>query len=160
MSIEEGVGSIFDSGLDSLVNPVNCVGVSGKGLALEFKRRLPDAVAGYETAARAGSVKVGAVTSCFSTRILAGRTKGTLVYHFPTKWHWRDDSDIDWVKKGLEFLSHRVRKNVYHGFRSVGIPALGCGEGRLSWSAVRPLIVKAFQDSPARVVVYGPLGGR
>ena len=30
-------GNIFDSGCQALVNPVNCVGVMGKGLALQFK---------------------------------------------------------------------------------------------------------------------------
>ncbi len=36
------IGNIFDTSMKTLVNTVNCVGVMGKGIALEFKKRFPD----------------------------------------------------------------------------------------------------------------------
>ena len=36
--------NIFAQNVKALVNPVNCVGIMGKGLALQFKRRFPDNV--------------------------------------------------------------------------------------------------------------------
>ena len=35
------IGNLFDSKAQTLVNTVNCVGVMGKGIALEFKKRYP-----------------------------------------------------------------------------------------------------------------------
>ncbi len=34
-------GDIFAQPVEAIVNPVNCVGVMGRGLALQFKRRYP-----------------------------------------------------------------------------------------------------------------------
>ena len=34
-------GNIFNSQMETIVNQINCVGVMGKGLALEYKRRYP-----------------------------------------------------------------------------------------------------------------------
>src|SRR5699024_9541376 len=35
------LGNIFDSKCSTLVNTVNCVGVMGKGIALDFKKKYP-----------------------------------------------------------------------------------------------------------------------
>ena len=36
------IGDLFASQAQTLVNTVNCVGVMGKGVALEFKKRFPE----------------------------------------------------------------------------------------------------------------------
>ena len=43
-------GNIFDSECDALVNPVNCVGVTGAGLAKQFKEKYPMAYYSYRSA--------------------------------------------------------------------------------------------------------------
>lgn len=40
-------GNIFEPPAQCLVNPVNCEGVMGKGLALQFKRRFPETFKSY-----------------------------------------------------------------------------------------------------------------
>lgn len=154
--IEYTKGNMLASGLDSLVDPVNCLGVSGKGLALAFKRACPDAVSTYERSAKLGLVRTGFVPCCWTLHMLGGRTRGTLVYFFPTKQDWRNPSRLEWIEAGLADLAGRVAENYASGVQSIGIPALGCGLGGLDFADVRPLIEAAFADSPARVVVYEP----
>lgn len=154
--IEYTRGDMLASGLDSLVDPVNCLGVSGKGLALAFKHACPDAVSMYERSAKLGLVRVGFVPCCWTLNMLGGRTGGTLVYFFPTKRDWRHPSRIEWIWAGLMELAGRVAANYESGVQSIGIPALGCGLGGLDFTDVRAAIEAAFADSPARVVVYEP----
>jgi O-acetyl-ADP-ribose deacetylase (regulator of RNase III) len=42
------VGDILQSKAQTLINTVNCVGVMGKGIALEFKKRFPEMFDDYE----------------------------------------------------------------------------------------------------------------
>lgn len=139
-------GDIFESGADVLVNPVNCFGVSGKGLALEFKRRLPTAQRVYETTCRAGRLALGCV-------VLVDDAPGRVLI-FPTKHHWRDPSTITAIRVGLADLAHQAR--AWPTVGSIAIPALGCGLGGLDWADVRPLIVDALADLPLRVMLYPP----
>ena len=39
--IEYKKGDILREDVEALVNPVNCVGVMGRGLALQFKKSIP-----------------------------------------------------------------------------------------------------------------------
>lgn len=133
--------SIFDSHAEYLVNPVNCVGVMGKGLALEFKKRFPDVFQTYAEACRAGKIVPGRVQ-------VVGR-----VVNFPTKRHWRDKSRMLDVAEGLIDLVCELRAR---GAESVAIPALGCGEGGLSWMAVKRMIVIAFENETCELDLYGP----
>ena len=41
------IGNIFESGAQTLVNTVNCVGVMGKGIAQQFKERFPNMYKNY-----------------------------------------------------------------------------------------------------------------
>lgn len=75
------------------------------------------------------------------------------IINFPTKQHWRDPSQLAWIKTGLKDLS-RVLTD--HDIRSVAIPALGAGNGGLDWALVRPLIEQALGDLEAEVIVYPP----
>lgn len=96
MPIIERDGDIFESGADILVNPVNCVGVMGKGLALEFKKRFPADFDEYKTACDMKLIWPGAG--------LLSHAHGQVIYHFPTKRHWRQPSDIEFVNLGLKHL--------------------------------------------------------
>jgi O-acetyl-ADP-ribose deacetylase (regulator of RNase III) len=119
-------GDIFASPCRVLVNPVNCVGVSGKGLAKEFKRRFPLSVKAYEKDIRV--VTGGGDTA--RKALLAHPTEygldenGKIVMFFATKFHWRDPSKLWFITDGLRDLVDSARGEPDR-YSSIAIPALG-----------------------------------
>ena len=144
-------GDIFAQHAEAIVNPVNCVGVMGRGLALQFKRRYPDAFLAYRRACEAGRVQPGRMFM-FDT----GFDRPRWIVHFPTKRHWRDRSAIGDIEAGLRGLAEAVTR---HGIPSIAIPPLGCGLGGLDWHAVRPLVAHCLAGTPATVIVLEPPPG-
>jgi O-acetyl-ADP-ribose deacetylase (regulator of RNase III) len=136
VTISEHYGNLLDAEVDALVNPVNTVGVMGKGLALQFRRRFPAMFDDYRLAARRGELSVGRM-HVWETVFSQPR----LIVNFPTKGHWRGTSRMGDIHAGLIDL---VRVIADHRIESVAIPALGCGNGGLSWVQVRPLIYCAL----------------
>jgi len=120
-----------------LVNPVNCVGVMGKGLALQFRHRWPSNFDAYREACRLGSIDIGVV----HVHKLPAGERPEYIFNLPTKRHWRDSSKLVDVERGVVSLSRLL---VQLRVRSVAITALGCGLGGLSWSQVRPLLESTF----------------
>ena len=141
-------GDIFAQPAEAIVNPVNCVGVAGAGLALRFRRRHPDAFIAYRRACAERRLRPGRIF-LFDT----GRATPRWIAHFPTKRHWRDRSAIGDIEAGLRGLAATLAG---HGIRSIAIPPLGCGLGGLDWRAVRPLITACLGDLPVTVIVLEP----
>ena len=142
-------GDIFTSRCQAIVNPVNCVGVMGAGLALQFKRRFPDNFASYADACRAGSIAPGRM-HVFDT----GAEHPRYIVNFPTKRHWRDPSRLDDIARGLDALDRVISE---HGIRSIAIPPLGSGLGGLAWDEVRPLIAdRLAHREDLELIVYEP----
>lgn len=147
--IELRSGDLFAADAEALVNPVNCVGVMGRGLALAFRERFPDNFAAYAAACRRGAVVPGEMFVCAT-----GRERPRLIVNFPTKRHWRDASRMEDLVRGLDSLTDLVRSSE---LRSVALPALGCGLGGLDWSEVRPRIEAAFAPlEGVRVFLFEP----
>ncbi len=138
MAIHTGTGNLLEAPTDALVNTVNCVGVMGKGIALQFKKAWPAMFEAYRRAAKAGEVAPGRM-HVFETRAPNGPR---LIINFPTKRHWRQKSHMEDIEAGLTDLVAVLRA---HGVRSVAIPPLGAGLGGLDWPAVRARIVLAFE---------------
>lgn len=139
-------GSIFDSEADVLVCPVNCVGVMGKGLALEFKRRFPRESAQFLSDYRRGwGISPGNI-AWYCKRIGMAATKD----------HWRDPSKTEWVEDCLKAIVHyqSLRKRRRQPLNSIAIPQLGCGCGGLDWKDVEPLYHKHLGDLDANVEVW------
>ncbi|WP_250001596.1 macro domain-containing protein [Actinoplanes sp. M2I2] len=150
--IEPGTGNLLTSDVEALVNTVNTVGVMGKGIALQFKRAFPANFRAYQAACKRGDVRLGHVWA-FDTGVLGPRR---FVLNFPTKQHWRSPSRLEDVSAGLESLVRTVDE---FGIKSIAIPALGCGNGGLSWDQVRPLIEQACAHMPdVRAVIFAPTG--
>lgn len=145
-------GNIFDSKCQTLVNPVNCVGVMGTGLALKFKYEfLPDMYREYRTRCALGLLKPG---KCYlwRDRILTGENvKSVLI--FPTKDHFRNPSRLEWIIKGLEYIEWN-----YQGWeiKSIAFPALGCGLGGLMWKDVKPIMLECLSRMHLPIEIYGP----
>lgn len=149
--IEFRAGDILRVDVEALVNPVNCVGTMGRGLALEFKAAFPLNFDAYRAACRRGEVQPGRMLMFGTGRA----TNPKWVINFPTKRHWRDRSLIEDIDAGLGAL---VQEIPHHGIRSIAIPPLGCGLGGLDWAAVRPRIEAALRGlDQVQVVVFEPI---
>lgn len=145
MPIHYVKGTIFQTEATSLVNPVNCVGVMGKGLALEFKKRSPEMFAKYASLCKKGKIKPGTLHYHVA--------EDCTVINFPTKVDWRDPSQMEYIEKGLKtFVRNYEKRNIV----SVAFPPLGCGLGGLKWSDVKPLMEEHLSKLPIDVYIYQP----
>lgn len=138
-------GNLLDSSARGLVNPVNCVGVAGAGLARQFRTRWPDQVAEYSAFCRTGKMLPGVVHDA----LIPG---GKRILSVPTKKHWQDDSTIEIVAMGLAGLKRYLEDTE---LVSVALPALGCGLGGLpKWQVVQ-LVRHWLGDAPNVIYTYG-----
>lgn len=142
------VGDILKSKAQTLINTVNCVGVMGKGIALEFKNRFPGMYEDYVQRCQRGEVKPG-VPYLYKTLF------PPQIINFPTKDHWKSISKLSDIERGLKHLFEHYRG---WGVTSLAIPPLGCGNGQLEWRVVGPLIYRFVKDIGIPVEMYAPYG--
>jgi uncharacterized protein YwgA/O-acetyl-ADP-ribose deacetylase (regulator of RNase III) len=148
MTVKVLIGNLFDSKAQTLVNTVNCVGVMGKGIALEFKKQFPEMYEDYVDRCRHNEVKLG-------VPYLYKRLFPPNILNFPTKDHWRSLARIDSIVKGIKFL---VANYEEWGIESIAVPPLGCGEGQLEWRIVGPTLYGHLQQMKIPVELYAPYG--
>lgn len=144
-------GDFFDYRADIRVNTVNCVGVMGAGVALAFKQRYPKMFEEYAIQCAAGRVRPGYPHVWRDQQLF--NADPTVIVNFPTKDHWKEPSEYDYIEKGLEWLKTYLCDKA--GL-TVTLPALGCGHGGLNWEVVRPLIISYLKDTPAEILVFEP----
>jgi len=150
--IEFKTGDILKDDAEALVNTVNCVGVMGRGVALQFKHAFPGNFKSYEEACRREEVQPGRMFVYETGQLAPPR----YIINFPTKRHWRGKSRMDDIDAGMVALIELLQEK---GIRSVAIPPLGSGLGGLNWADVRSRIEKAVGAiEGVRVVVYEPQG--
>ncbi|MCX7099464.1 MAG: macro domain-containing protein [Methylococcales bacterium] len=143
-------GNLLQSDAEALVNTVNCVGVMGKGIALQFKQAFPDNFSHYQKACKAHTVQPGSMLVVATGNLFNPRW----IINFPTKTHWRAASQLAHIEQGLDDLLRVIRE---HNIRSIALPPLGCGNGGLDWRQVQPLIEASLADCPElEVFVYPP----
>jgi O-acetyl-ADP-ribose deacetylase (regulator of RNase III) len=139
-------GNIFESKMQTLINPINCVGVMGKGLALIFKNKYPEMFNDY-------------ITKCANKNVVLGKpylykvNDESFILNFPTKYHWTHNSDLHFINKGLEYLAANSNKL---GILSLAVPSLGCGNGGLNWNDVRQLIILHLEKLNIPIEIYEP----
>lgn len=150
--IEFTSGDILKCEADALVNTVNCVGVMGRGIALQFKNAFPENFKAYEAACKRVAVQPGRMF-VFET----GQLKPPhFIVNFPTKRHWRGKSRIEDIEAGLVDLVRVIREK---GIRSIAVPPLGSGLGGLDWNEVRPRIEQALAPlQDVKIIVFEPNG--
>lgn len=143
-------GNILEEDIDAIVNTVNCVGVMGRGIALQFKKIYPDNFKAYEVACKQNRIQPGEMFTFNLHRALPPY----YIINFPTKRHWKGKSKLSDIETGLKSLRDEVIKNK---IKSIAIPPLGCGLGGLDWSEVKPLIVGTFEDClDVEVIIFEP----
>jgi O-acetyl-ADP-ribose deacetylase (regulator of RNase III) len=150
--IEFRTGDLLRADAEALVNAVNCVGIMGRGIALQFKNDFPENFKAYQAACKREGVQPGKMF-VFETGTL---TNPKFIINFPTKRHWRGNSRMEDIDAGLRALVDEIRGR---GIRSIAIPPLGSGLGGLDWDDVRPRIEAALSGiENLDVIIYGPSG--
>ena len=144
-------GDLFDERAQALVNPVNCVGVMGKGIALQFKEKFPDNFKEYAQACRWNRVQPGRMFVFETYRPQAPQ----YIINFPTKRHWRDSSRMDDIEAGTLALVQEIRDR---RIGSIAIPALGSGLGGLDWKRVRRILESGLRElEDVTITIYEPI---
>lgn len=140
------IGDLFESDAQTLVNTVNCVGIMGKGIALEFKKRFPDMFEDYARRCARKTVQLG-------QPYLYRRLTPPMILNFPTKNHWRSVSNLGEIVRGLE---HLVEQYEEWGITSLAVPPLGSGHGQLEWRVVGPTLYRHLKRMSIPVELYAP----
>jgi O-acetyl-ADP-ribose deacetylase (regulator of RNase III) len=148
--IEFRTGDILTMDAEALVNTVNCVGIMGRGIALQFKNDFPENFKAYKAACDREEVQPGKMF-VFETGTL---TNPKFIINFPTKRHWRGKSRLEDIDSGLNALVEEIRNR---RIRSIAVPPLGSGLGGLNWADVRPRIEAALSDiNDLKAVIFEP----
>lgn len=134
-------GDILNSNCQYLVNPVNTVGVMGKGLALSFKNKFPDNFKKYRKYCKSGEFTVG--------KLLIISENNKKIVNFPTKLHWKNKSEIKYILEGLTKLKTAIEK---YNIKSIALPKLGCGLGGLDWNIVYSEITKWHNQLDKQII--------
>jgi len=151
--IEYKTGDILqEEDVEALVNTVNCVGVMGRGIALQFKKVFPDNFKAYAAACKREEVQPGKLFVFETGEALNPR----YIINFPTKRHWRGMSRMEDIEAGLQALVEVINEK---DIRSIAIPPLGSGMGGLHWPDVRNRIKQALQNlKDVEIIVFQPEG--
>lgn len=145
-------GDILRADVEAIVNTVNCVGVMGRGIALQFKKAYPANFTAYLEACNNKQVQPGKMF-VFDTQQLANPR---FIINFPTKRHWKGASRIEDIESGLEALVSTIQEKQ---IKSIAIPPLGAGLGGLDWMLVRQKIEKYLVNlDDVNIFVYEPQG--
>jgi O-acetyl-ADP-ribose deacetylase (regulator of RNase III) len=153
MMLEFATGDILRTNAEALVNTVNCVGIMGRGVALQFKKAFPENFKAYRAACSRSAVQPGRMF-VFETGYV---DNPRYIINFPTKRHWKGKSRMEDIEAGLKALVEVIREKK---IRSVALPPLGSGLGGLHWPSVRKRIEDAMQALPdVAITVFEPREG-
>ncbi len=139
-------GNVFDSKLQTIVNTVNCEGVMGKGIALEYKKRYPSMFDSYKKACQKQLLSPGKL-------LLYTKETDHWILNFPTKDKWKFPSKLQYIEDGLKKFVETYKGK---GITSIAFPQLGCTNGGLKWEDVEPLMIKylSMVDIPVEIYIY------
>ena len=141
--IEHRTGDILQvKDAQVLVNPVNCAGRMGRGLALQFAQAYPDMERQYRQICRQKALRPGAV---YLHPIAPPDQQPAWIASFPTKDHWRNPSRMPWIRDGMADLMAQMDSR---GITSVAIPYLGAGLGGLNPDNVAQVIKEEAEQWP------------
>lgn len=138
-------GNIFNSRLDVIVNTVNCVGVMGKGIALVFKLRYPKMFDLYKEYCLSHLIGIGKLW------LYKGEEGVPWVLNFPTKFHWKYPSKMEYIEKGLQkFVETYKEKKIM----SIAFPLLGTNNGGLDKQEVLSLMCTYLRKCDIPIEIY------
>jgi O-acetyl-ADP-ribose deacetylase (regulator of RNase III) len=157
--IQPVTGDLFQAHVDCVVDPTNARGVSGAGLAKAFALKYPAVAQGYTEFCKSyyEANKTWPIGLCYH-QLLPKSDKPwgpKAVICLPTKDDWRRPSEPRFIQAGLTNLVEVMRA---FNYKSVAMPALGCGLGGLSMSTVKPIIDRVFFGLELQVLLYAGKG--
>ena len=152
--VREEKASIFEVNANILVNPVNCQGTMGKGLARQFAIKFPKIVPIYKNACQKDNLKPGAAYTIdlVACQVKEDDSKVDHIVLFTTKGDWRNASRLCWIQSGLSMLQARC----YDYFKNddvIALPKLGAGLGGLNEESVIKLIKETLESVPQEVIL-------
>lgn len=143
MSINYIKGNIFTSTAEVLVNPVNCVGIMGAGLALEFRLRYPDMFDKYADICERKLLSPGKLW------IFNGGDRRIL--NFPTKIDWKAKTEKDFLIQGLlKFVDTYEEKYI----SSIAFPLLGADRGGLDKNVSLEVMKEFLEPLKIDIEIY------
>ena len=148
--IEYKNGDILREDVEAIVNTVNCVGIMGRGLALQFKNKFPQNFKEYQLACKNKEVQLGKMFVHQTGQLINPK----YIINFPTKGHWKQNSKIEDISNGLDDLITIIEK---YSIKSIAIPPLGSGLGGLDWKMVKKLIEEKLKNINCTVILFEPL---
>lgn len=134
--------TVFNAKCHAIVNTVNCVGVMGKGIALEYKLRYPEMFTDYQLKCKNKEIKIGRVDYWVSSSVI--------IINFPTKYDFKYPSKLEWIEKGLDDFVTSYKK---HNIKSAAFPKLGVSNGELSWDEVKCVMEKYLSNLEIDIVI-------
>lgn len=145
MAIKHIKGNIFNSKCQTIANTINCVGVMGKGIALVYKLRYPKMYKEYKEHCKNKLIKTG------SLWLYTKQENAPWILNFPTKFHWKYPSKIEWIEQGLQkFVETYDRK----GISSIAFPLLGIHNGGLDINEVKSLMNHYLGKCQINIEIY------
>ncbi len=143
MSLKVIDGNLFESNCQTIVNTINCFGVMGKGIALEYKKRFPDMFLRYKELCSKKLIRPGILW------LYKGENKWVL--NFPTKDHWKNPSKIEYLETGLsKFLITYKDK----GIISIAFPLLGASNGGINPDVSLEIMQKYLSQCDIEIEIY------
>lgn len=145
MAIKYIQGNIFNSKCQTVVNTVNCVGVMGKGIAQVYKLRYPLMFNEYQEHCKNKLIKPGVLW------LFNKQKNAPWILNFPTKFHWKYPSKIEWIESGLQKFVETYEKK---GITSIAFPLLGTHNGGLDIQEVKSLMDKYLSNCSIDIEIY------
>lgn len=122
--------------------------VMGRGCAKETTERISDIQFHFGKLLRRHGNRV--------MRLTSPARKGWALASFPVKHHWHEEADLPLIRRSAHQLVALADK---FGYRDVLLPRPGCGNGRLSWEDVKPVLGEILDDR-FTVVTFPPKGAK
>jgi O-acetyl-ADP-ribose deacetylase (regulator of RNase III) len=151
--IEFVQGNFFVYKADIRINTVNCVGVMGAGVALQFKNRYPEMNTEYMKLCNQGLIRPGKPHVWKGKNLFSNSEEDITIINFPTKDDWKKPSEYAYIEDGLKWLKEYLKDKPNS---TITVPALGCGHGGLDWGKVKNLIIEYLSELETKILVFEP----
>jgi hypothetical protein len=115
----------------------------GVGIALEFKFRYPEMFDKYVTLCKDKKIEIG--------NLWLYKTEDRIILNFPTKYHWKYPTKVEYLEKGLKKFSEIYKER---GIKSIAFPLLGAAKGGLSDETSLSIMEKYLSKCDLSIEIY------